>query len=407
MKISTPPPRLLVLGTMFTLLTAVLASAQPRPGIDRPIRVGMFKGVGTGGTLWHTNIHTSHTVMAQLLGNPAAANLGPDLVVPPAGFTFYSMPVAAGVQGPSGEECSSNGCGPTPEQLVAITALLDTLDVLVMSSSTRIDVRITDSAQRRVFERHWETKGYVSIHATVETAGLWSKQDSVQGTRFNNHPSEQTATIRRDSVHQLDSAWQYLNRGLFSNDVDTAFIEEWFFFTNTGAEIRAKPHLKPTTKLIENGLILGTAVTPMGDHPMSWYRQFPTGGRTFYTALGHRSNVWTGTRTFRRQVYNAILWAAKFDSLSNATISVRPDRNAARGTGSDFRVASRPGTLTVTTVQAGAHTVELRGIDGRRLAGRKGEGAERTYDFTGLRPGLYSVVMATATGRTYRLVTAP
>jgi type 1 glutamine amidotransferase len=389
-------------GMLFPVLAgAVTAQAQViRPGIDRPIRVGMFKGMGSGTNSWHTNVHTSHTVMAGMLANPLTANLGPDLVIPPAGFIFYSMPVALN----NGTECASNGCGPTPEQLLMIVGSLDTLDVLVMSSTTAIGSRITDPAQRLAFETFWETKGYVSIHATTDSKGRWPKQDSVHGTQFNNHPAEQVATIRRDSAHQGDSAWQYLNRGLFSNGTDTSFLEEWFFYTDSGAGIRAKPYLKPTVKLVEAGMT-GITSLAMGDHPTSWYRQFPTGGRTFYTGLGHRANVWRDTRTFRRQIYNAILWAAKYDSLS--TVSINPGNKALRESAArdHSRLSVSPGILIVTVIPEGVHTVELIGIDGRRVALQKGEGREMAYNFAGLRSGVYVVGVTTSEGHSQRLVT--
>lgn len=381
---------------------ASLSLAQGRPGIDRPIRVGMFKGIGTG-SLWHPNIHTSHTVMEDMLAYPLGANLGPNLDLPPAGFTFYSMPVAL-AEGSA--ECAGNGCGPTPEQLVSIVASLDTLDVLVMNSTTAIGSRISDSAQRLVFENFWETKGYVSIHVTTDTKGFWPKQDSIHGTRFNNHPVEQVATIRRDSVHQDDSAWQYLNRGLFSNGTDTSFLEEFLFFTNTGAEIRARPHLKPTVKLIQTGMT-GIQSLAMDDHPLSWYRSLPTGGRTFYTALGHRPDVWQNTRTFRRQVYNAVLWAAKYDSVSRTMSIADADRDTPERVAAYSRLAVTPGALTVTTIHAGSHAVELLRLDGRRLDIRKGTGPGKIYNFTGLRPGVRAVAVWTPVGRAMNLVMIP
>jgi type 1 glutamine amidotransferase len=44
--------------------------------------------------------------------------------------------------------------------------------------------------------------------------------------------------------------------------------------------------------------------------PMSWYRQLPSGGRSFYTALGHAPTNFTTDQNFISHVRDAVLWAA-------------------------------------------------------------------------------------------------
>ncbi|HET9369252.1 MAG TPA: ThuA domain-containing protein, partial [Vicinamibacterales bacterium] len=46
-----------------------------------------------------------------------------------------------------------------------------------------------------------------------------------------------------------------------------------------------------------------------GDSPLAWFRAFGT-GRVFYTALGHRDDVWTSA-TFRQHLRGAIEWASQ------------------------------------------------------------------------------------------------
>ncbi|MEQ1871297.1 MAG: ThuA domain-containing protein [Vicinamibacterales bacterium] len=47
---------------------------------------------------------------------------------------------------------------------------------------------------------------------------------------------------------------------------------------------------------------------PKGDYPQSWTRTFGR-GRTFYTALGHRDDIWTNDAVFRAHVTGGIRWA--------------------------------------------------------------------------------------------------
>ena len=49
-----------------------------------------------------------------------------------------------------------------------------------------------------------------------------------------------------------------------------------------------------------------------GDYPQAWYQDFGR-GRSFYTSLGHRSDLWSGDSTFRAHVLGAIRWALKLD----------------------------------------------------------------------------------------------
>jgi len=378
-------------------LTAA-AWSQNRPGVDRPIRVAMFKGTGTGSNYWHTNIHTSHTVMATMLGNPSAANLGDSLVVPDSGFVFRTMRTSGTT------ECAANGCGPDATAIADFAAYVrDSADVMILSCVVNFGSRVTNADQRNIIANHWTTKGYVGIHAITDSKSTWSPLDTIHGTLFNNHPNEQTARLRLDSVFATDTNWQFLNKGIFSNGIDTTFIEEWFFYTNSAAQIRSRAFLKPTTKLIEAGMANITSLA-MGDHPHSWFRQLPTGGRTFYTGLGHRANVWQGTRAFRRQIYNAILWTAKYDSLKATSTSIAPSHKALGNANQYSRFAVAPGALTVTAIPAGSHTVELTGVDGRRVALQTGSGADKAYSFTGLRSGVYAVTVTTTAGRSNRLV---
>lgn len=390
--------RLKILALLTFLLPVLPAAAQGRPGVDRPIRVAMFKGIGPGMN-WHSSIHTSHTVMASLLANPGSSGLGDSLTVPPAGFTFYSVKTKLNS---TGSECAGNGCGPDAEEIARFVAYVrDSADVMVLANSTFFGGMVTDDAQRQILANFWNTKGYVGIHAIADSKGAWTPLDSVHGTQFNNHPNEQSARIRIDTVHRNEAAWRNLNRGVFSNGADTSFVEEWFFYTNSGAQIRARPSLKPTLNLDETGMTNIGGSLAMGDHPMSWYRELPAGGRTFYTGLGHRANVWQENRGFRRQIYNAILWASKYASPT----SLRPGPVSSSARGAFLATAARR-TLKIRVIPEGAHVVELVGVDGRRLAARKG-GTGQAHAFEGLRPGTYAVTVTTAEGRARGLVPVP
>jgi len=339
--------------------------------------------------------------MRDILANPGASGLGDSLVVPPAGFTFYSQPIALNSAGTA--ECTGNGCGPNAAQIAEFISALDTLDVILMNSVNEWATRVINPSDRQAFSNFWSVKGYVAIHWMTATLGVWPPMDSLHGARFRGQPPEQTGTIRRDSVFEHEDSWRFLNRGALSNGLDTSLFDEWLYFTTSGATIRIQPNLKATLNLVEASIANPGSQAPMGDHPISWYKHLPTGGRFFYTALGHRADVWTGARTFRRQVYNAILWAAKYDSL--APVSIAPGVSNPTTSGNS-KISVSGNSFLVSTLHDGPHIVEIRGIDGRQMEIRRGVG-RADYSFTGLRAGVYVVNVDAAPGRSSRLVTVP
>jgi uncharacterized protein len=53
---------------------------------------------------------------------------------------------------------------------------------------------------------------------------------------------------------------------------------------------------------------LGPEVVKGGDYPQAWSRTFGR-GRSFYTALGHRDDIWSADPVFRAHVRGGIRWA--------------------------------------------------------------------------------------------------
>ncbi len=49
-------------------------------------------------------------------------------------------------------------------------------------------------------------------------------------------------------------------------------------------------------------------VTAGGDYPQAWYREYGK-GRSFYTALGHRDDIWSNDPVFRAHILGGIRWA--------------------------------------------------------------------------------------------------
>ena len=54
-------------------------------------------------------------------------------------------------------------------------------------------------------------------------------------------------------------------------------------------------------------------VEPGGDYPQAWYQDFGE-GRSFYTSLGHRDDIWSNDPVFQAHVTGGIRWALGLES---------------------------------------------------------------------------------------------
>jgi hypothetical protein len=364
------------------LLPLVLAQAA----FLAPIRVGVFRGHSPG-IEGGWPFQTASNAISAVLENPGSQNLGPGLVVPSEGFRYDQF----GVSGT-----------PSTQQKETFLSALDSLDAVIFLSNDVISGIFTDSASRGRIIEFAKRKGLVSVYFSSESIS-WPAWDSLHGGRFVTlTPNARMATLHLDTAARREAIWRFLNKGL----PDTArFQEYWSSFRPKGDTIRNWPGLRPTVRLDEASVEGGLAShAVMGDHPISWYRVHEAGGRFFYTGLGYRTQNYTGTDAgaffVRRQIYNAILWAAGVDSTGAVSVRNPQVTREGRGFTDAARLSLSGGTLTVSLLRDGAHTVEILGLDGRRVASRRGAG-RGGYAFENLRPGAVYAVTVTAGGQRF------
>jgi len=439
------------LATVLAMAVSVSARKPGRPGIDRPIYVAQLMGVGLASNYWHTSIHTAGAVIQAMLANPTteaytgcppACPLGPTITlpVPAKGFVYQAF-------GDTGTNNTQTGA-PTAAEITAFMNALkaDTFDVVIVHAAVQIMSAFT-SAQQLAFNAWWDTSGLITSHASTDDNKLdiYDPWDTTQGAVFLNHPNADfNATVYNDTLDKNSPRIGYLDSTIgvvgtkfagpdsntyYDNSPDTNFAEEWFSFVQTSAQIRARTYLHVVLDIDEgsyqDGLDGATSMAP--NHPMAWYRMMPAGGRVYYTAIGHLSQNMTtvANRVWRREIYNAILFASKYDSVCAADPqcpgytgyylgqAVTPDTagtsilNAkAPGSLSDYAKFSISGSsLTISMNQSGINTVELLTLDGKRVDYDKGSAASHT--FTNLRPNtLYVVEVSTVAGHTSQLVMA-
>ncbi|WP_197038967.1 ThuA domain-containing protein [Herbidospora cretacea] len=153
---------------------------------------------------------------------------------------------------------------------------------------------VLNAAQQAAFERYIAAGGgYAGVHAAADTEYDWAWYGNLVGAYFQQHPAEQTATVRvSDRVHpstaHLPHRWSR--------------FDEWYSYR---ANPRGKVHVLAT---LDESTYSGGG---MGiDHPISWCQDY-AGGRSWYTGMGHTDASYSDAN-FRNHLLGGIRTAAGF-----------------------------------------------------------------------------------------------
>lgn len=176
-------------------------------------------------------------------------------------------------------------------------------DVVIFLSTTG---DVLDANQQAAFERYVRAGGgWVGIHAATDTEYDWPWYGQLigGGAYFRSHPVIQTAVVNVElsthaSTHHLPASFS---------------IEDELY------NFRANPRSAATILMTLDETSYSAGDGAMGsDHPISWYHEFD-GGRAWYTALGHRSELYRSDSDPARQaiftlfiqhLLGGIRWAA-------------------------------------------------------------------------------------------------
>lgn len=174
------------------------------------------------------------------------------------------------------------------EDAAAFTdANLARYDVVVWLSTTG---DVLDGAQQAAFERYIRAGGgYAGIHAASDTEYDWPWYGELVGAYFRDHPGSvspqfQTATVKvltrgTAATRQLPKRW--------------VREEEWYNFrTNPRHTVRVLAEVDERTYDPRGYSVPGGSPGMGRHHPVSWCQPFD-GGRTFYTAMGHKDEYFT------------------------------------------------------------------------------------------------------------------
>ncbi len=172
-------------------------------------------------------------------------------------------------------------------------AALSGYDVVLFLSTT---ADVLNDEQQDAFQRYIQGGGgWVGIHAASDTEYDWPWYGQLlgNGAWFLMHPAIQTAQL--DVEQAAHASTEHLPARFSLQD-------EWYNF-------RANPRSAVTVLLRLDESSYTPGIGAMGsDHPITWCHEFD-GGRAWYTAIGHRSELYSDP-LYLQHLLGGIRWAA-------------------------------------------------------------------------------------------------
>ena len=146
----------------------------------------------------------------------------------------------------------------------------------------------------------WVRNGgsFIGVHSASDTWHEWPEYVEMLGGEFDFHPDQTTGTLivearNHSATAALDSPYEV--------------FEEFYRIRNFDHDVTLLLTLRDGADV----------------HPMSWFKRYGD-GRVFYTALGHREDVWT-SEWFQRHLTGAIHWSLRRDvAPRRRSVSSRP-----------------------------------------------------------------------------------
>ena len=142
--------------------------------------------------------------------------------------------------------------------------------------------------------------GFLGVHSASDTFYTWPDYLDLVGGYFNNHPWHQAVTI--EVVDPSNPVVAFLGNSLQIEDE----IYQISDFDYRGSHV--------LLRLDQSSVDLSASGVHQRFYgwPLAWTRLYGK-GRVFYTALGHKAEVWRDSR-YQRILTNAILWAMRRSS---------------------------------------------------------------------------------------------
>lgn len=196
---------------------------------------------------------------------------------------------------------------------------------------TNGELPMNDGQKRALIDFVRAGKGFLAIHQTVVTFYTFPSFGELVGAYFTTGPLfDPTNKQKRLAVLKVEDRSHPSTRTLPDQWV---LHDEMYQFAKTAWDpAKPKDNLGPTghpapvlfsRDRVKVLLSIDSEKTDLsgmdprwargGDYPQAWYQTFGK-GRSMYTSLGHRDDLWASDPSFRAHILGAIRWAVGLES---------------------------------------------------------------------------------------------
>ena len=185
---------------------------------------------------------------------------------------------------------------------------------------TNGNLPLTDSQKSALVDFVRDGGGFIGVHCAALTLYTYPEFGEMLGAYFRraiqqNHvfvlnveDTDHPATrMLGDSWPIVDELYHY-GTAAWTPDRPEENVDVLFDNRITMGFSRERVHVLlsiDTGRTDMEGLV---DMEPGGDYPQAWYRDFGQ-GRSFYSSLGHRDDIWSNDPVFRAHITGGIRWA--------------------------------------------------------------------------------------------------
>lgn len=171
-----------------------------------------------------------------------------------------------------------------------------------------------------------EGGGFVGVHCASLTFYDYPPFGEMLGGYFRRPVGQNRRVVlevedrTHPSTRALGGSWPLVDEFyIFGNDTWSSErpeenLDELFGHRIPLAFSRDRVHVLLRLSTAESDLSQFEGLEEEGDYPQAWWRLFGD-GRSFYTALGHRPELWTSDPVFRAHIVGGIRWALGLEDV--------------------------------------------------------------------------------------------
>jgi uncharacterized protein len=210
-----------------------------------------------------------------------------------AGFKHEVLPLSEQILKQIGERSAAFEVTATQDCSVLSRDGLRPYDAVVFYTTGELPISDAQKAAFLDFIR--SGKGFVGIHSATDTFYKWPEYGELIGGYFDQHPWHQEVTVkvedqRHPSTRHLGKSFKMTDEIYQFKDFSRSRVHVLLSLDANSVDLN-KPAVHRTDK----------------DFALAWWRNYGK-GRAFYTALGHRPEVWQDER-FQQHLLGAVRWA--------------------------------------------------------------------------------------------------